>query len=328
MYENSFGLEKNPFGMTPDPAFLFLTAQHREAISGLAYAILSRKGFAVLTGEAGTGKTTVVSKVLHCLPERVRFSLIINPTVTPSEFVEMAMLDFQIPEVPASKAQRIFKLQQFLLDNRATGHRSALVVDEAHKLSKEVLEEIRLLGNFERHDEKLLQILLIGQPELDDVLNREDLRQFKQRVALRFSIEPLSAGEMEKYIAHRWAKAGGKSPQPFCEAAIAQIAILSRGIPRIVNAVCDNALVVGFCQNSRKITAEHVHEAAQDLRLLDGSAGKLATQAVNRRPPTDQTTPVNLPIEAPAFRTLERQRIAESRPSLLARWTAKLGFTN
>src|SRR6266849_146298 len=258
MYERFFGLEKCPGKMTPDPAFLFFTSHHREAVAGLAYAIMNRKGFVVLTGEAGTGKTTVLSKVLHLFPEKIYSSVIFNPTVTPDEFLEMALFDLGISDVPISKAQRIAKLQHFLLEARTAGKLTALVVDEAHKLSKEVLEEIRLLGNFERADEKLLQILLIGQPELSELLEREDLRQFKQRIALRLSIQPLSSDEVEKYLASRWSTAGGKAPQPFSPAAVAHLLTISRGIPRVINTICDNALMLGVCDADRIITADHI----------------------------------------------------------------------
>ena len=213
MYNQCFGLRKNPFNMTPDPAFLFLTAQHREALVGLTYAILQRKGFVVLTGEAGTGKTTLLSRVLQFLPEsRLQFSVILNPMLTSAEFLEMALLDFGVDHIPSSKAQRLWKLQKLLFEGQSKGKVSALIVDEAHKLSPEVLEEIRLLGNFEEADQKILQIVLVGQPELDDNLNREDLRQLKQRIALRLSIGSLDASDVGQYIRHRWMVAGGSEP--------------------------------------------------------------------------------------------------------------------
>src|SRR5882724_2031209 len=164
MYTESFGLRKKPFSLTPDPEFLFLTEQHREALVGLTGAILQRRGFVVLTGDAGTGKTTLLARVLQFLPaSRLQFSVILNTTLTPSEFLELALLDFGVTNVPPSKAQRLWKLKNLLLQGEREGKVSALIVDEAHKLSPEVLEEIRMLGNFEEADEKLLQILLVGQ---------------------------------------------------------------------------------------------------------------------------------------------------------------------
>jgi general secretion pathway protein A len=328
MYEKFFGLEKCPFGVTPDPAFLFFTSHHREAVAGLAYAIMNRKGFVVLTGEAGTGKTTVLSKVLHLFPERICSSVIFNPTVAPDEFLEMALFDFGIQDVPASKAQRIAMLHQFLLEARKAGKLTALVVDEAHKLSKETLEEIRLLGNFERSDEKLLQIVLIGQPELSGLLESEDLRQFKQRIALRLSIKPLSPDELEKYLMYRWSAAGGKTPQPFSPAAVAHLVTISRGIPRVINTICDNALMLGVCDADRIITADHILGAARDLCLIDAASHTAAGQPQRKQFRQEETPSARLPIEPPRFGLPERRDASMARPSMLSRWTAKLGFSS
>lgn len=267
MYNRSFGVRKNPFNMTPDPSFLFLTAQHREALVGLTYAILQRKGFVVLTGDAGTGKTTLLARVLQFMPAgQVQSSVILNPTLTPSEFLELALLDFGVTNVPTSKAQRLWVLRNLLLKAREQGRVSALIIDEAHKLSREVLEEIRLLGNFEEADEKFLQIVLIGQNELDEALNREDLRQLKQRIAVRLSIAPLAAQEVGQYIRHRWLRAGGSNP-PFSSEAVSLIADLSHGIPRLINGLCDNALTLAFGQGFPAVEIRHVQASASDLHL-------------------------------------------------------------
>ena len=211
MYKDLFGLQRLPFNLTPDPAFLYLPPKHREALAGLTYSVLERKGFVVLTGDAGTGKTTLINSVLSRLPaDRVESSIILNPTLTASEFLESVLLDFDIPDVPASKAQRLWKLQEFLARTHHQNRYAVLVVDEAHKLAPEVLEEIRLLGNFESAADKFLQILLLGQSELDDMLMRHDLRQFKQRIALRLYIDPLTPSETAHYISFRL----GKSRRP------------------------------------------------------------------------------------------------------------------
>jgi general secretion pathway protein A len=265
MYRQALGLRKEPFSLTPDPGFLYLTAQHREALVGLTYAILQRKGFVVMTGEAGTGKTTLLARVLQFLPStKLQFSLILNPTLTPSEFLEMALLDFGISDIPSSKAQRLWKLQNLILQGAGEGKVSALVIDEAHKLSPEVLEEIRLLGNFEDADQKLLQILLIGQAELNDILDRDDLRQLKQRVAVRLSIGPLAASEVNQYIHHRWLRAGG-TKAPFSVESVDAIACMSRGIPRLVNSLCENALTLALGEGSAMVERQHVQAAGADL---------------------------------------------------------------
>jgi general secretion pathway protein A len=273
LYRQTFGLAKDPFNMTPDPELLFMTEQHREALAGVSYAILDRKGFAVLTGPAGTGKTTLVTTVLRSLPTAsVQSSVILNPALSAAEFFEMTLLDFGITDVPASKAQRINTLQKLLLDWHNQGKISTLIVDEAHKLSPEVLEEIRLWSNFEFSDHKLLQIILVGQPELREVLNREDLRQLKQRIALRFTITSLSSTEVEAYMQHRWTRSGALSPIPVTPEAVALIARASGGIPRVINAICDNALLLAFGRGLTVVAEEQVRIACNDLDMLAATA--------------------------------------------------------
>jgi general secretion pathway protein A len=306
MYIESFGLRKDPFSLTPDPAFLFLTQQHREALVGLTGAILQRKGFAVLTGDAGTGKTTLLARVLQFLPtNQLQFSVIVNPTLTPAEFLELALLDFGVTDVPSSKAQRLWKLQNLLLQGQREGKVSALIVDEAHKLTTEVLEEIRMLGNFEEAGQKFLQILLVGQSELDTTLNRQDLRQLKQRIGVRLSLAPLAPTEVGEYIRHRWLRAGG-TDHPFSTEAIEDIAGASRGLPRVINSVCDNALILAFAEGSSRVLDKHVRGAAKDLDLGDlpvreGAARPAATAA---------------PVPG-----------AESRWSRYTRWAGRFRFT-
>jgi len=314
MYDRAFGLRKNPFNMTPDPAFLYLTEQHREALVGLTYAILQRKGFVVLTGDAGTGKTTLLARVLQFLPaSRLQFSLIMNPTLTPSEFLEMAMLDFGITDIPASKAQRLWKLQNFIVEGQLKGKVSALIIDEAHKLTPEVLEEIRLLGNFEEADRKLLQIVLVGQNELDDNLNRDDLRQLKQRISLRLYIGPISEPEVEQYIRHRWLVAGGAEP-PFSREAITLIASASRGTPRLINSLCENASTFALGEGSAQIEGRHVRLAAADLNIGDFTRGRAAEPA---GPPVLEIVPP--PAPAP-----ERPDPVVPKGSVWTKWSGKL----
>jgi general secretion pathway protein A len=266
MYAQAFGLVREPFSMTPDPGALFMTEPHREALAGLTYAILTHKGFVVLTGDAGTGKTTLLAHVLDSLPSKeIVSSVILNPLLTPAEFLEMALIDFGVTDVPASKAQRLIALQHLLMKVREKRRTAVLVIDEAHKLSPELLEEVRLLSDFELPDDKLLQIVLSGQNELGPLLNREDLRQLKQRIAVRVPIRALSAEETARYIQHRWRHAGGASAAPFDAEAVELVAAASRGIPRLVNALCDNALLLAFADGLKSVTARQVREAARDL---------------------------------------------------------------
>lgn len=270
MYKDFFGLQKLPFNLTPDPEFLFLPPSHREALTGLTYGILERKGFVVLTGDAGTGKTTLINSVLSRLPaNRVESSIILNPTLSASEFLEGVMLDFEITDVPASKAQRLWKLQEFLARTHQERRYAVLIVDEAHKLSPEVLEEIRLLGNYESASEKFLQVLLLGQSELDPLLDRRELRQFKQRIALRLYINPLIQTEVEQYIGFRWTKAGGNGAPPFERDALSEVARWSHGIPRLINSICDSALLMAYSERSLWVRVSYVQEAARSLGLIE-----------------------------------------------------------
>jgi general secretion pathway protein A len=280
MYQDLFGLQKLPFNLTPDPAFLFLPPKHREALAGLTYSVLERKGFVVLTGDAGTGKTTLINTVLNRLPaDRVESSIILNPTLSASEFLESVLLDFDIPDVPASKAQRLWKLQEFLARTHHQNRFAVLVIDEAHKLSPEVLEEIRLLGNFESAADKFLQILMLGQSELDDLLNRHDLRQFRQRIALRLYIDPLNASEICQYIRYRWAKAGGREAPPFTPDALVAIVQSSQGIPRLINSICDSALLMAYADESPLVGSNYVRAAIANLALTDPAASSAASLA-------------------------------------------------
>jgi general secretion pathway protein A len=315
MYERFFAVQKTPFKLTPGPEFLYLTSQYLDALAGLAYGILARKGFVVLTGNAGTGKTSLVTRLMHYLPlGRLQSSMIVHPTLSPGEFLEATLLDFGFKNIPSSKPQRIAALQSFLWRGHEKGRISALIVDEAHKLSLEVLEEIRLLGNFEAADEKLLQIALVGQSELDDVLDTQCLRQLKQRIALRLSIDPLSATDVEEYIAYRWRKAGGNTP-PFTAESLVHISQASQGVPRIINVICDNALMQAFGEGSTLVEVRHVLGACQDLHLAPAIQPKTLT--------AEQLAPLPR-VEPFPMKTLERYATSAAAPSLLSRLGSKL----
>jgi general secretion pathway protein A len=268
MYETFFHLQRSPFSMTPDPDCLFMTACHREALSGLQLAVLKRSGFVVLTGGPGTGKTTLLATLIRSA-EAAHFAVVFNPTLDSDEFLELVLVDFGITDVPSSKAQRIIKLQELLVDLHEQRKVPVLIVDEAHKLRPEVLEEIRLLTNFESTKRKLLQIVLAGQSELADLLNRDDLRQVKQRVEIRLQVRPLARGEVGNYMRHRWQCAGGSAAIPFSAEAISLIAGASRGIPRLVNSICDNALLIAHAGGDSWITVDQVRQVLRDLDMPD-----------------------------------------------------------
>jgi general secretion pathway protein A len=352
MYTAFYGLSRKPFNMTPDPAFLFLTDQHREALAGLTYAILDRKGFLALSGIAGSGKTTLLAWTLQKLPvTQIQSSVILNPTLTRDEFIEMTMLDFGMSDIPASKAQRLWNLQKFLLQGQRDGKVSVLIVDEAHKLSPELLEEIRLLGNFECADQKLLQVVLIGQKELDDVLSRPELWQFKQRISVRLSLKPLGADEVSDYIQHRWKVAGGTTPAPFSPEAIASLVRWTKGIPRLINSICDNALILGFADAASSISADHIDAAARDLCLVAEEPPAKAAAAPSVRVPAPPPAPVAIrtatpapdaapastpappsasasapPVRPFAMRSFERYGTRPARQSFFMRCVSKLGL--
>jgi general secretion pathway protein A len=328
MYEQHFGLTRNPFSMTPEPALLYMTAGHREALAGLAYAILERKGFVMLTGEAGTGKSTLLARTLQYLPtSRVVSSVILNPTLTEAEFLELAMLDFGFASVPASKAQRLVQLQEFLLRVKQAGKIAALVIDEAHKLAPAVLEEVRLLSNLELPGEKLLQIVLAGQDELLEMLSRTELRQIDQRIAVRLSLSPLVPADIEQYVALRWTKAGAKSLPPFTPDAYQAIAEVSRGIPRLVNAVCDNALMLAFTDKPPVVTGYHVRDAARDLGLLQRTMTAAARSGALLPAASLEREDAQAAPRAPAAPIRVRSSaFGESKTPRLSRWMTKLGL--
>jgi general secretion pathway protein A len=268
MYESHFGLSVSPFAMSPDPRFLYFTPSHREALAGLMYGILNRKGFVALIGDAGTGKTSLLQRVLQAVSGNK--SLIVNPCVTAAEFTKLAMMNFGIEKIPADRVEQLEQFEKFLRKSKEEGKLCVLVVDEAQRLSPSVLEEIRMLTNFELPEGKLLQIVLAGQSELRGLLNRPDLWQLKQRIAMRLTLKPLSGtAEITTYMRHRWVTAGGSDTLPFSADAIELIVRWSTGIPRIVNVLCDNALLLAFAEGTQQVTSDQVKAAAAELDLVD-----------------------------------------------------------
>jgi general secretion pathway protein A len=270
MYEEFFHLSKAPFSMTPDPEFLFLAPTHREALAGLIFTVLARRGTAVLTGEVGTGKTTLLRKLIQSVSaEKVQFCSIFSTNVSPSEFFELILIGFGLPLTAESKAQRLLRFWEFLMACDEEGKTPVLLVDEAHKMSAELLEEVRLLMNFETAERKLLQVVLAGQIELRDLLRRDDLRQLRQRVSVRLDIVPLQPAEVEQYMRHRWHQGGGNGNFPFNSEAVDLVARSSQGIPRVMNAICDIALLRAYTSETASIGAETVRDALGVLELTD-----------------------------------------------------------
>ena len=269
MYKSFYNLQRNPFEITPDPSFLFPTPRHNEALASLYYGVTAHRGFVVLTGEVGTGKTLILRSLLGLLQRRdVAFALIFNPTLSPLEFMRYILGDFGLPVAGKAKDELIHVLNDFLVQRHQRGLTTILVVDEAHHLSPEILEEIRLLTNLETSQQKLLQIVLAGQPELDQKLDSYELRQLKQRIALRCHLDALSLDETVKYIGRRLQISGAPVVgQIFPEGAIEAVFRYSRGIPRLINTICENALLAGYAKQAATITPEIIDGVARDLRV-------------------------------------------------------------
>jgi general secretion pathway protein A len=277
VYEQFYGLTARPFDLSPDPRFLVVTEVHQEALSNLRYAIASRKGITLLVGEAGTGKTTVIRAAIETQPERVHCVHLHNPALTKAEFVEMLAAQFALSDsARASKTELLLELEKLLKRRHELGESTVLVVDEAQSLPYELLDEIRLLTNIETSSEKLVTVIIAGQPEIAERLNGAAFRQFKQRIALRCALRPLSLNESVGYIASRIQFAGGAPAAVFTREAVTLIHEYSRGIPRTINVLADNALVSGFAAQQRPVRTQLVRDVGLDF---DISASRPPTQA-------------------------------------------------
>ncbi len=265
MYTQYFGFSENPFNITPDPRFLYLTPGHREALAALVYGITERKGFVALTGEVGTGKTTLLYRLLDSLDDKVHTAYIFNTSATYRELLRNIMSELELPATGDDNFVIIDRLNRYLIERAVRGEIVALVIDEAQNLSEEVLEAIRLLSNLETRTAKLLQIVLCGQPELEGKLNATGLRQLRQRIGIMRRIEPLNDAERRDYVEHRVKMVGGNAAKLFTPDAMSLLCVQSRGIPRIINVMCDNALLIGFAASRKKIDETIMLEAIRDM---------------------------------------------------------------
>ena len=276
MYKDFFGLKANPFNAAPDPRYLFLTKHAEEALACLTFGIESRKGFVLLTGEVGTGKTTLVNRALDGLRQKqVATAFIFNPRMNVTEFLSYMLADFGVPCESSSKSEILRQLNHWLLARYSAGETVVLIVDEAQNLSDDLLEEIRLLTNLETFTEKLMQVVLVGQPELDQKLRQPHLRQLRQRLTVRARTYPLSLQETECYIKERLRIAGSDNPI-FDPSAIDAIHRFSGGIPRLVNVLCEHCLVNAFADERKTISLDIVETVAVDFELIENIPSKIA----------------------------------------------------
>src|SRR5512138_2879571 len=330
MYEEFFGLRERPFDLTPNPRFLVMTDGHREALSNLEYAIASRKGITLLLGEAGSGKTTVIRAAVAQHTSRVHCVHLHNPALTRNEFVEMLAARFELSdEARRSKTALLLEMESLLQKRYETREATVLIVDEAQSLSTELLEEIRLLANIETNDEKLLTLVIAGQPELGAKLDDASLRQLKQRIALRCELRPLTLHETLVYLAGRIRAAGGVTSRIFTREAATLLHQTAAGIPRTINVLADNALLAAFARQQSPVTSQIVTEIVRDFRIdsgggYGGGSGQdevllLGTEPAG--PPNGKTAAPGTP--APASTASAPEKGAHHAKSLFASFAGK-----
>lgn len=265
MYREFFGLKEKPFNVTSDPNFLFLSRVHKEAFSHLLYGIKERKGFLEITGEVGAGKTTLCRALINQLDRKTKSAFIFNSTLPELQLLQAMLEDFGIMVERKNKGSLLRQLNHFLIEELSKGNNVVLIIDEAQNLKTGILEEIRMLSNLETDKEKLFQIILVGQPELRNKLNLPNLRQLKQRIGVRFHITPLEKDEIDKYIYHRLTVAGSRGEIRFAEDAIAEIYKFSGGIPRLINMICDKALLAAYVMETRDITLPIIERGVEEI---------------------------------------------------------------
>ena len=265
MYNDFYRFREAPFNITPDPRFLFFSERHREAFNHILFGIKERKGFIQITGEVGAGKTTVCRAILKELGPTYRTALVLNPTMTSGQLLRTILTEFGLKPGRSDRVSSLDMLNEFLLHEAIIGNDVVLFIDEAQDLDWDLLEQVRLLSNLETEKSKLLQIVLLGQPELRDKLEQSNLRQLRQRITVRYHLKPLSREDTEAYIHHRLAVAGGNNRPLFTPWAVRRIYGYSRGVPRLINAVCDKTLLCGYVTGADKLTVAHVRRAIREL---------------------------------------------------------------
>jgi len=265
VYLGHYGLKEPPFAITPNPRFLFYSTKHREAYNHLLYGIRERKGFVQLTGDVGAGKTTLCRAMLDALGGQFATALILNPVMSPNEMMKAIAIDFGLTVEGMDRLETVAVINEFLLWQASNGRDAVLIIDEAQNLTDDLLEQVRLLSNLETDDRKLLQIVLLGQPELRDRLNAHHLRQLRQRITVRYHLSALTRDEISDYIRHRIHVSGGNGRPEFSTPAIWRIHRYSKGVPRLINALCDKALLAGYVNQTDKIDYGMIGRAIREL---------------------------------------------------------------
>ena len=292
MYEKYFGLSQKPFNSTPDPAFQYTNRAYQEAYATLLYGIEERKGFIALTGEVGTGKTTLLRRLMDNMNPALKTVFAYNSTLTFEELVEYICSELQIPVTGLSRVARLQALNKFLIAEAKSGGTVVLLLDEAQNLTNEALENLRLISNLETATAKLLQIVLVGQPELEDKLADPSLRQVAQRIAVRFRLDPLDDAEVEPYIDYRLRVVGRARRDLFTDDAIQTLIPYVRGIPRLINVFCDNALVLAYATDHQRVTGQMIDGVAADLRLTPRGTPPRSVATVETPERRTTTSPV------------------------------------
>ena len=265
MYTQFYGLNEKPFSLTPDPRFLFLSESHREALAHLLYGIEQGEGFIAITGEVGTGKTTLCRALLQRLGPKTEVAYVFNPIMSGEDLLRAVSIEFGLITEGYSRVDLNDQLNQFLLQSSREGRRALLIVDESQNLDPATLEEIRLLSNLETTSSKLIQIVLFGQPELDEMLDSRGLRQLRQRITVRWTLSPLNAAETRDYVRHRLKIAAGKECNLFSDKALREVQRRARGIPRLINVLCDRAMLVGYAAGTPTMGPDSINRAAREI---------------------------------------------------------------
>jgi general secretion pathway protein A len=264
VYEAFYGLREKPFSILPDPGFLYLSPKHSMALALLEYGLMNQAGFNVITGEIGTGKTTLIRHLLGQLRSDVTVGLISNTHRSFGELLQWILFAFNLEGRGKEKVDMFHEFVDFLIKQYSENRRTVLIIDEAQNMTRDTLEELRMLSNVNADKHQILQVILVGQAELRDTLRRPDMEQFAQRIAVDYHLEPLTAEETQAYVRHRWVVAGGTDPLVFDDDACAALYRHSRGVPRLINLLCDTALVYGFADQRHRVDAQLVHEVARD----------------------------------------------------------------